>query len=47
MSPLGSPTIILVGIVLPWKTMLHGLYSGMNGLIKCGLIGATLVSRTM
>lgn len=28
MSPLGSPTIILVGIVLPWKTMLHGLYSG-------------------
>jgi hypothetical protein len=42
------PTVVLLmGMVLPWMTILHGLHLGMNGLIKYGLIGVTLISRTM
>ena len=45
LSPLGSPTIVIMVMVLIWMTTQLGLRRGMNGLIICGLIGVTLASR--
>jgi hypothetical protein len=47
MSQLGFPIILqhLMVLVFLWMITQHGLVKGVNGLITCGAIGVTLMSR--